>query len=285
MDAKTFFKTLDNVDDIPTLPSILMEVNRLMQDDEASIRNISAVLEKDQGMTTEILKLVNSSFYGFKSMIRDIPHAVVILGFNAVRNALMSVSIIKTFSGRQGAEGFDIVDFWRHGISVAVVSRFLAERTQLVQPDDCFVAGLLHDIGKLVLCQYFTPEFLKVWKAAQEKGISIYEAEKELLPVNHARVGGYLVEKWQFPASLVEAIRFHHSPPKNPTYPNLLILLYAANRLVHDPLTGVRLPAQPQVTDPRGRDILAENLKSPSAWFPGLEEEIESANQLFLRDL
>jgi putative nucleotidyltransferase with HDIG domain len=285
LDAKTFYKTLDSVDDIPTLPSILMEVNRLMQDDEASIRNISAVIEKDLAMTTEILKLVNSSFYGFKSMIRDIPHAVVILGFNAVRNALLSVSIIKTFSGRQGAEGFDVIDFWRHAIAVAVVSRFLAEKTQLAQPDDCFVAGLLHDIGKLVFCQYFTQEFLKVWNASKDRGLSLYEAEKELLPVTHAQLGGYLVEKWQFPASLVEAIRFHHALPKNPTYPNLLLILHAANRSVHDPLTGLELPAQPQTTDPRGRDILAQHLESVSAWFPSLEEEIESANQLFLKDL
>jgi len=285
LDAKTFFKTLDNVDDIPTLPSILMEVNRLMQDEEASIRNISAIIEKDQAMTTQILKLVNSSFYGFKSMIRDIPHAVVILGFNAVRNALLSVSIVKTFSQRGGAEGFDVIEFWKHSIAVAVVSRFLAEKTQLVQPDDCFVAGLLHDIGKLVLCQYFTPEFLKIWNAAQEQGITFYQAERQILPITHAQLGAHLTQRWMFPASLIEALRFHHALPKNPEHPDQLLILHTADFLVYDPTTGLELPPQPQATNPRGRDILVQHLKTPTAWFPPLEEEIESANELFLKDL
>ena len=96
MDAQTFLKNLDSIPDIPTLPTIVIKVNKMLQDYDTSIKNLRKVIEKDQAMVTKILRLVNSTFYGFRSRITNISHAVIILGFNTIRNAVVSVSIIKT---------------------------------------------------------------------------------------------------------------------------------------------------------------------------------------------
>jgi len=148
MDSKTFLKGLDSVADLPTLPNIVLKVNNLLKDHDSSIKELGKTIETDQAMVSKILRLVNSTFYGFRSKIRNIPHAIIILGFNNIRNALVSVSIIKTFSGKKGFEGFDITEFWRHSVAVAVISKYLSEETRLDSPDDCFVAAFYMISGR-----------------------------------------------------------------------------------------------------------------------------------------
>ena len=116
MNAETFFKMLDNIPDFPTLPNIVIEVNKMLQDAETSIKKLSHTIEKDQAMVSKILRLVNSNFYGFRSNISTIPHAIIVLGFNPTRNAVVSVSLIKTFSGKESIEGFTTNDFWKHSV-------------------------------------------------------------------------------------------------------------------------------------------------------------------------
>ena len=196
MDTRTFFKRLDNIPDIPTLPAVAIKVNKMLQDPDTSIKELSTVIGKDQAMATPILKLVNSSFYGFRSKTNTIPHAVIMLGFNVIRDAVISVSIIKAFSGEKSLQGFEITDFWKHSIAVAVTSRYLSEQSRLDTPNDCFVAGLLHDIGKVILSQHFSEFFDQVWRLAEKHILSFYQAEERLLPVSHAQIGGYLTEGW-----------------------------------------------------------------------------------------
>ena len=217
MDAQEFLKKLDSISDIPTLPNIVIEVNKLLQDYDTSIKKLGKLIEKDQAMVTKILRLVNSAFYGFRSKIRNIPHAVIVLGFNTIRNAVVSVSIIKAFPEEKTLGGFEIADFWKHSIGVAVTSRYLAEQTKLDSPDDCFVVGLLHDIGKVILSQHFTEHFDLVRKSVKEEGLSFFEAEQKLLPVDHAQIGGHLAKKWQFPVSLIDALTYHHAIRKSVT--------------------------------------------------------------------
>ena len=284
MDAQTFLKKLDSIPDIPTLPTIVIKVNKMLQDHDTSIKNLSKVIEKDQGMVAKILRLVNSTFYGFRSRITNIPHAVIILGFNTIRNAVVSVSIIKTFSGEKSFEGFEIKDFWRHSVAVAVTSRYLAEQTRLDSPDDCFVSGLLHDIGKVVLSQHFTVLFGLVWKSVKEDGLSFYEAEKKLLPVNHAQIGGHLAKKWQFPGSLIDSITYHHAIRKGVSNLNQLLIVHTANNIVniYKVDTGI-IPVFSSI-DPEAKRVMAGQLETLSEWFPAVATEIESACEFFLKE-
>ena len=283
MDAQTFFKKLDSIPDIPTLPSIVITVNKMLQDYDTSIKNLSKAIEKDQSMVTKILRLVNSTFYGFRSSINNIPHAVIVLGFNTIRNAIVSVSIIKTFSGKDICEGFEIEEFWKHSIAVAVTSRYLAEQTRLDSPEDCFVSGLLHDIGKLVLYQYFPDLFSEVWKSVKEDNLSFYEAEKNLLPVNHAQIGGYLTKKWQFPVNLIDSITYHHKIRQTVSNLNQLIIVHTADAIVNNYKVDSEISADFSSIDPKAKTIMSQQLETVSDWFPDVATEIESACDFFLK--
>ncbi|MBT8359115.1 MAG: HDOD domain-containing protein, partial [Deltaproteobacteria bacterium] len=199
MDSKTMMKKLERIEDLPTLPTILFEVNTLLEDINTSAKKLSDTIENDQSMVVKILKLVNSSFYGLRSRVSDISNAVVLLGFNTVRNSVISVSIIEAFSVKNDLDGFDIKEFWKHSIAVAVTSKRLAEKCRVEAPDNCFVAGLLHDIGKLVLSQYFQDLFTRVWITAQKENLDFYEAEKKEISVKHPMIGSLLAKRWQFP--------------------------------------------------------------------------------------
>ena len=283
MDAQEFLKKLDSISDIPTLPNIVIEVNKLLQDYDTSIKKLGKLIEKDQAMVTKILRLVNSAFYGFRSKIRNIPHAVIVLGFNTIRNAVVSVSIIKAFPGEKALGGLKITDFWEHSIGVAVTSRYLAEQTRLDSPDDCFVVGLLHDIGKVVLAQHFTESFGLVWKSVKEGGLSFFEAEQKLLPVNHARIGGHLAKKWQFPVSLIDTITYHHAIRKSVANLNQLIIVHTADNIVNICKVDSGITPVFSSMDPEAKRIMAGQLESVSEWFPIVATEIESGCEFFLK--
>ena len=143
MDAKNILKSLDQIEDLPTLPAVAMEVNKMLLDEDITISQLSGAIEKDQAMVSKILKLVNSAFFGLRGKISNISHAVVVLGFNTIRNVVVSISIINAFSIKEGLDGFDIAEFWKHSVAVAVTSKYLAEKAGIHSADNCFVAGLL----------------------------------------------------------------------------------------------------------------------------------------------
>jgi putative nucleotidyltransferase with HDIG domain len=284
MDAQTFLKKLDSIPDIPTLPNIVIKVNKLLQDYDTSIKKLGKIIEKDQAMVTKILKLVNSTFYGFRSKIRNIPHAVIVLGFNTIRNAVVSVSIIKAFPEEKTLGGFKIADFWKHSIGVAVTSRYLAEQTKLDSPDDCFVVGLLHDIGKVILSQHFTEHFGLVRKSVKEEGLSFFEAEQKLLPIDHAQIGGHLAKKWQFPVSLIDALTYHHAIRKSVTNLNQLLIIHTADNIVNIcKVDSGNTPVFSSI-DPEAKRIMAGQLESVSEWFPVVATQIESGCEFFLNE-
>ena len=284
MEAGAFFKKLDSISDIPTLPSIVFKVNKMLGDYDISIKKLAAVIEKDQAMVTRILKLVNSSFYGFRSRINKIDYAVIILGFNTIRNAIVSLSIIKAFSGGKTREGFDIKDFWRHSIAVAVTSRYLSEQSKLDSPDDCFVAGLLHDIGKVILAQHFSELFDRVWESVKMDGKSFYEAEQELLPVNHAQIGGYLTKTWQFPDALIDSIAYHHAIRKSVSGLNQLLIVHTADHLVNNRQGDSETVPYLSPLHPEAKRLLFRQVETVSDWFPNIANEIESACEFFLEE-
>ena len=284
MDSKTFLKGLDTVADLPTLPNIVLKVNNLLKDHDSSIKELGKTIETDQAMVSKILRLVNSTFYGFRSKIRNIPHAIIILGFNNIRNALVSVSIIKTFSSKKGFEGFDIKEFWRHSVAVAVISKYLSEETRLDSPDDCFVAGLLHDIGKVVLSQYFTKLFGLVWKSVKEDGLSFYDAEKKLLPANHVQIGAHLAKKWRFPATLIDSITYHHEIRTTVSNLSQLVIVHTANTLANNYEADSNTTPDSAAIDPEAKRVMYAQLETISEWFPDIATEIESACEFFLQE-
>lgn len=284
MDTKTFFRRLDRISDIPTLPVVATRVNKMLQDYDISINKLSETIEKDQAIVSKILRLVNSAFYGFQSKISSIPHAMVLLGFNTVRNAVISVSIIDALSGGGAIKEFDIKGFWGHSVAVAVTSRRLAEKTRLAVPDEAFVAGLLHDVGKVILVRYFSELFSKVLALIDKEGLSFYEAEKKLLPADHAQIGGHLAQKWQLPISLIETITYHHAIKENSSNLNLLMIVHVANIIANNFEAVSEGAPDFSMVYPEAAKIMAPQLETVTDWYPGVETEIESACEFFLEE-
>ena len=273
--AQEFIKKLNHINDIPTLPDIAIKVNEMLGDMDTSINQLGAALEKDQGMVSKIMKLVNSSFFGLRSKVKGIPNAIVLLGFNTVRNAVLSVSIVDSFKTGSVKGIFDIRDFWKHSVTVAVISRYLGRRTNLYSPEECFVGGILHDMGKIILVQYFPELFCRVIATAKENELTFIDAEKKEYPYDHARIGGYLSKKWGLPNELVNAIKNHHSVTKNAH--ELSTVVYAANIIANGPKdkAGETHEALPGSVN-RLIDAVPE-------WYPDISDEIESASKFFLK--
>ncbi|MDY6988070.1 MAG: HDOD domain-containing protein [Thermodesulfobacteriota bacterium] len=282
MDRAAFFKKIDRIPDLPTLPIVAVKVNEMMQDENVSIKQLSETIAKDQAMVSKLLRLVNSAFYGFRSQINTVPHAITILGFSTVRNAVVSVSVIEALSGQDVFKGFDITDFWRHSVGVAVTGRHLAEKTRLTTPDEAFVAGILHDVGKVLLAQYFKELFGQVWAHVRDEGLSFYEAENSLLPVNHGQVGGHLAKKWQLPASLVEVISYHHAVNSSLVNLNLLMVVHTSNYIVNNYKTDSPEGLDPSGFYPKATEVMAPQLEGLADWYPAVAREIETACDFFV---
>jgi putative nucleotidyltransferase with HDIG domain len=284
MESKNILKSLDQIEDLPTLPAVAMEVNKMLLDEGITISELGDTIEKDQAMVSKILKLVNSSFFGLRGKISTISHAIVVLGFNTIRNAVVSISIIDSFYVKEGLDGFDIAGFWKHSVAVAVISKHLAETTGIHSANDCFVGGLLHDMGKIVLLRHFKDLFQKVWLTVKGTNLSFHEAEKKQIQFDHAQIGGYLARKWQLPLPLVDAIQYHHDVRPNINDQPLLLIIHTADTIANTNATNAADNLEAPCIHPNALKAMGLQLDTLSEWYPDVLLEIESACKFFLEE-
>ncbi|MDA0333544.1 MAG: HDOD domain-containing protein [bacterium] len=200
---------------LPTLPTVITQLISLIDNPKTSARNVSQLIATGQALTAKILKLANSAFYGFPREIATVDLAVVVLGFETVKNLGLSVSVLERFSGASvagHADDFDRQKFWEHSIACGVAARLLAGKLRYRVPGEAFAAGILHDIGRLILSQYFPAEFAEVLQVMREEDLYIGHAEERILGVTHAEVGSWLAERWNLPDQLEQSIAMHHAP-------------------------------------------------------------------------
>lgn len=205
-------EVIDNLSDISTLPDVVAKLTQLIADPDTTASDINDALSRDPGLSAKILKIVNSSFYGFARRIATITNAVVILGFNQVRNLALSAFVFNNFDSTGNRFGFDLKAFWKHSLGVAFVSSQLARRVDARLEEDAFICGLLHDLGKCIMAQKAPADLAKVMETVVEENILFYEAEKKVLSYDHALLGAAVVERWNLPEVLVQVIRNHHTP-------------------------------------------------------------------------
>jgi len=199
---------------LSALPTIIAKVIELVDNPKTSASALGKLISTDQVLTARVLKLANSAFYGFPRRISTINLAIVVLGFDTLKDLGLSVSIINRFSTSSSDTDFDMSRFWEHSIGCGIAGKMLARKYKYRVVGEVFVAGLLHDIGKLVVNQYMVDDFGKIQKLIKEKGYTFYEAEQDVLGVTHAEIGKWLAVKWNLPAQLCDAIMCHHTPVK-----------------------------------------------------------------------
>ena len=232
-DPKKFVRSIDS---LPTLPSVVAKVGELVGSPTASAADINNVIRTDIALSTRILKLVNSSFYGFPRKISSITHAVVILGFNTVRNVALSAFVLDAFAGRDLPFGYR--EYWIHCLGCGVAASCLAKRRGLAQAEDAFMGGLLHDVGKVVLHVYARPDYAEVFRRVKEHDCLIVDAEREVLGMTHAEVGSLLLDAWHIPHHLVEVVKCHHEPDGATSEPGLAAAVHLGDILTRALLVG-----------------------------------------------
>ncbi|NNM83246.1 MAG: HDOD domain-containing protein [Burkholderiales bacterium] len=222
MSAIRIDEVLEKLQGLPALSSILEELLESFEDENLSIQKLEERIGKDQGLSAKVLRVANSPFYGFSSKIGSIRQAVVVLGFDSVRSIAVASGIIDTLSG------LDSRAFWEHGSGTGSCAREIAKRVGL-HPEAAFAAGLLHDVGKLVLEMHFTQEFGMALEHARREDCEMIVAEKEVLGIDHCQVGHAVAARWKFPWAMQVAIRDHHHPDGEV----LTDVVHVANALCH----------------------------------------------------
>jgi putative nucleotidyltransferase with HDIG domain len=278
-------KRLDAVKDLPTLPMIAVEVNKMLQDDNVTIEKLSEILSNDQAIVSKILRLVNSAFFGLRSRVNNIPEAVVLLGFSAIRNLVVSVSVIKSLKVNRETQFFDITGFWKHSIAVAMISKEISVKTNQSTADECFLGGLLHDIGKVVLYQFFPELFQEIWKIVQTEEVFFHEAERRMHSYNHARIGGYLARRWQLPKCISETIISHHSPPEQGAEDtDLMLIVHGANTIANTYMKEKVDKRYLTTLSPGAAKMIKPVILDINNWFPQTVTEIQQAWDFFMDD-
>jgi len=205
---------VDQVDSLPTLPVVATRVLALATSDQTSVRDLSDIIESDPSLTSRILALVNSaSFGGVRAQVSTVSRACSLLGFEAIRNSVLSLKVFDLFS-RKGHNAyrtsFDRRAFWKHSLAVAAASQLIARTVRGVNPDEAFVAGLLHDIGKVALDFVLPKTFDQVVRRVKSHCTTFADAENRILGVDHTVIGKRLTENWDFPEKLIKVIWLHH---------------------------------------------------------------------------
>ncbi len=245
-DAATLRRIIEErMKDLPALPVVVAKILQTAASPEASARDLEAVITLDTGLAAKMLRLANSSFYGQSRRISTLADAVVLLGFNAVRNLALSVSLVSSLAPGGAARVFDWRAYWEHCTGVAACARLLARRQRLpgAAQDEALVAGLLHDIGRLFLGRYCPDLLAEVVLAAQAFRMSMEEAEWRLMGTSHALLGQEIASRWNFPPALAGAIGAHHQPEAWHGDPTLTYLVHAANVLTQQAGIGALDPS------------------------------------------
>ncbi len=230
----TLAQLLDRVDELTPLPHVSARVIQLAEDERFSAYDLAAVISTDTALTAKILRLANSAYYGFPRRIMTVRDAVVLIGFRAVRASAIAASMIDLFTTEDDEdEQFSSDLFWGHSVACALVAETMAKETGYARPDEAFTAGILHDVGRLVLSQYAEEAFTRALVGALEEGTPLIDAERAEFGYDHAETGGKLAERWSFPSEITEAIADHHNLRSAPDRSGLTYVVAHANALCH----------------------------------------------------
>jgi HD-like signal output (HDOD) protein len=269
-------KTLE----LPTIPHVLVKLNEVMADPESSADDVAQVISLDPAVSTNILRIVNSAYYGLQVRVSSVNLAVSIMGFNMTKKVALKAAIFSVFAKDKDKKfaHFDPKDFWQHSIYSGVLARVLGQASSNfagVHPEDLYICGLLHDIGKIILLENACDRFESMIEKAVASGRPCEEIEQEDLGFTHADVGSVLAIKWFLPEDLTIAIRYHHAPDRDPFHKTLSSLISLAEQL------AVREGKPPYANAPI-KEIDPALIDEVGLSEEDLEELVSKANEEFL---
>jgi len=234
MSSKEVSILINKINSFPTLPTVAIQVVQTTSNPKSSARDLMDIINPDISLTTKILKIANSPFYGLSREIDSLQHAVTILGFKEIRNLVLSTVVFDSFKNLKEHAKFDIKKFWKHSFVCGVAANILAAEMKKAS-NEFFVAGLIHDIGKLVIYITLPNEFFKLIDVTGSLKLKFetFQAEKDILGMTHGEVGMSLLKRWNFPENLRTAVGFHHHPQETDKKSLLTFVVHTADILAH----------------------------------------------------
>ena len=222
---------VNKVEDIKVLPEIINKIISLTEDPDSTVHDMEKAILQDQVLTTKILRLANSAYYGYARKISTISQATVLLGFQAIKGIALASTVSKYLTDELKGYSLEKNELWSQSQTCAIISRFIAKNIKYSNPEEAYIAGLLRDIGKTILNQHMEKEYMEVLSKMEENNMSFLDAEKEVLGFGHAEIGAKVAEKWNLPKELVEAIGLHHTPEFAIENPILVSIVHIADAM------------------------------------------------------
>lgn len=220
------------VDHVASLPMIFIRINQAVDNPVSSMGDIARIIGEDSGLSTRLLRLANSAFYGFPSRIETVTHALTIIGTQQLRDLALATSVMTAFRNLP-EDLIDMASFWRHSTACGVAARVLATYRRASNVERFFVGGILHDIGRLMLLQHAPDQVRPVLERYKAENQLLVNMEREALGIDHATLGGALLRTWNLPTSLVDMVTCHHHPARAGRFPEGAAVIHLADIIAH----------------------------------------------------
>ncbi len=260
-------------------PSTYAQLDALIRDPESAIDDISSVINTDPALTTRLLRIVNSPFYGFPSQINTISRAITIVGTRELTNLVLATSVMNAFKGiPQSLMNTD--DFWRHSLACAMTARHLAELCDERATERFFIAGLLHNIGALVLYQSLPELAREAINSAKFGHEVLHHAEQRIIGFDHTEAGEALIQAWRLPDSLAAVARYHHSPMQAPYFNQDVAFVHVADVLASGVPFGHSGDQHVPPLDPDAWDSLGLTPEKAVSVLPAVAEQLDDLNRI-----
>ena len=251
-------------DQLATLPEIFYRLNAAIEDPDCTFDDIGEIINIDPALTARLLRIVNSAFYGFSTQVETVTHALTIIGTDQLAQLVLATSVMNQFKGIP-CDILDMDAFWRHSICAGLAARSIAALSGEYNVERFFVAGLLHDVGRLVLCIKAPDATREIFKKAESSGEPLYVEEQKAFGFDHAELGGQLLRAWNLPDRLVEAVSCHHAPEKAIVHPEETAVVNLADTIAYSLKLGTSGETYVFFTEPKSWETvgLPEGLYLP----------------------
>jgi putative nucleotidyltransferase with HDIG domain len=260
MNLRDFLK---KIKELPTISAVANEINDRDKNDALTAKALGTIITRDPALTATVLKLANSAYYGMAREITSIERAVTILGFDTIKNLALTISVFHVFKNQEG-QLFDLKGLWYHSLAVGLAAKHLALHSPMLAcdkslPEQAFICGILHDIGKIAFAQNLPAEMAEILEQTRNGTVAQHEIEKNILGFNHQKAGQAMADAWNFPEEYQTVIRLHHAPATassdNPRIAALVMAVYLGNKIAKALHLG-------ESTDPHMAQVTPEDLKN-----------------------
>jgi putative nucleotidyltransferase with HDIG domain len=277
---KTLEGVVKQINDLPTLPEVVLKTTEVVNNPLSSAKDLGNLISRDQVQTARLLKLVNSAYYGFPREITKVTTAIVILGFNSIKQLLLSTAVFDMF-GKDRNANINRTKLMHHTIGTAIAARSIGKQLGYPELEELFVAGLLHDIGKVVMDRYFHQEYLTILKKTSEQEITFLDAERQLLDIDHAMLGRLLAKHWNLPIKLETIIAHHHHPIESGLFGLETAIVHLADILARAKQIGSGGDHVMPDLDPWSWETLRLNYQQLESVLSHIEEEYPQVIAIF----